>query len=250
MALEQTIEQAATLIREAQHLVALTGAGHSTPSGIPDFRSPDSGLWTKDNPMLVASIWAFRLDPKRFYRWIQPMIDRLLAAAPNPAHIALADLEAMGYLKAIITQNIDNLQQRAGARRVLELHGHLREATCMRCYKQFAVDPALQDMVRQGRIPHCDCGGVLKPNVILFGEQLPVQVYNQAVKEARRADLILVAGSSLTVTPAADIPFFAVESGARAIIVNLEPTSLDLRADIVIHGDVADVLPQIVRALS
>jgi NAD-dependent deacetylase len=250
MSLEQTIEQAAALIRRAQHLVALTGAGHSTPSGIPDFRSPDSGLWTKDNPMLVASIWAFRLNPKSFYRWIQPMIDHLLAAAPNPAHIALADLEAMGYLKAIITQNIDNLQQRAGSRRVLELHGHLREATCMRCYKQFAVDPALQDMVRQGRIPHCDCGGVLKPNVILFGEQLPVQVYNQAVKEARRADLILVAGSSLTVTPAADIPFIAVESGAQAIIVNLEPTSLDPQADIVIHGDVADVLPQIVKALS
>jgi NAD-dependent deacetylase len=250
MSLEEKTQQAAELIRRARHLVALTGAGHSTPSGIPDFRSPDSGLWAKDNPMLVASVWSFRLNPKSFYRWIQPMIDRLQEAAPNPAHVALADLEAMGYLQAVITQNIDNLQQRAGSRRVLELHGHLREATCIRCYKEFAVDPAMLSMVRAGQIPHCDCGGVLKPNVILFGEQLPVKVYHQAMREARRADLILVAGSSLTVSPAADIPFTAVEHGARAIIVNLEPTALDPQADIVIHGDVAEVLPRFVEALS
>ena len=250
MNLEEQTQQAAELIRRARHLVALTGAGHSTPSGIPDFRSPESGLWAKDNPMLVASVWSFRLNPTRFYRWIQPMIDRLLEAAPNPAHVALADLEAMGYLQAVITQNIDNLQQRAGSRRVLELHGHLREATCMRCYKRFAVDPAMLTVVRAGRIPHCDCGGVLKPNVILFGEQLPIDVYNQAMREARRSDLILVAGSSLTVSPAADIPFAAVEQGARAIIVNLEPTALDAHADIVIHGDVAEVLPRFVEALS
>jgi NAD-dependent deacetylase len=250
MSVDDRIERAAELIRGTRHMVAFTGAGHSTPSGIPDFRSPDSGLWQKHNPMLVASIWAFRLNPKSFYDWIRPMADTLLRATPNPAHVALADLEEMGYLGAVITQNIDNLHQRAGSRRVLELHGHLREATCIRCYKEVPVDPTLEQIIREGKIPRCECGGVLKPNVILFGEQLPIRVLNQAMDEARRCDLMLVAGSSLEVTPAADIPFLAVESGARSIIVNLQPTAFDPLADVVIHGDVAEILPRLVDALS
>ena len=250
MSLEDKIERAAQFIRQSRHMVAFTGAGHSTPSGIPDFRSPESGLWEKHNPMLVASIWAFRLSPKSFYNWIRPMADTLLSAKPNSAHIALADLEKMGYLKTIITQNIDNLHQKAGSRRVLELHGHLREATCVRCYKQVPVDSELEQIIHDGRVPHCACGGVLKPNVILFGEELPIRVLNQAMAEARRCDLILVAGSSLEVTPAADIPFLAVDSGAKAIIVNLQPTAFDSRADLVIHGDVAEILPRFVQAAS
>lgn len=250
MSLEERIERAANMIRHSHYLVAFTGAGHSTPSGIPDFRSPDSGLWEKYNPMLVASIWAFRLNPKSFYDWIRPMVEGLLNARPNPGHMALADLEAMGFLKAVITQNIDNLHQRAGSRRVLELHGHMRAATCIRCYKEVPVDPVLTQNVLDGKMPHCVCGGVLKPNVILFGEQLPIRVYNQAVAEARRCDLILVAGSSLEVTPAADIPFLAVQSGAAGIIVNLQPTAFDSRADVVIHGDVAQVLPRLVKAVA
>jgi NAD-dependent deacetylase len=230
-------------------VVAFTGAGHSTASGIPDFRSPDSGLWEKHNPMLVASVWAFRLNPKTFYDWIRPMADLLLAARPNLAHDALADLEAMGFLKAIITQNIDNLHQRAGSRRVLELHGHMREATCIRCYRIEPIDPALQNLIREGHVPRCACGGVLKPNVILFGEQLPVRILNEAMAEARRCDLMLVAGSSLEVTPAADIPFLAVESGAKAIIVNRQPTAFDAYAQLVIDGDVTEVLPRIVQAV-
>jgi NAD-dependent deacetylase len=164
--------------------------------------------------------------------------------------MALANLEQMGILKAVITQNIDDLHQRAGSRRVLELHGHMRQATCIRCYKEVPIDPVTEKRVRQGKVPHCECGGVLKPNVILFGEQLPIRVLNQAMKEARDCDLILVAGSSLEVTPAADIPFLAVETGARAIIVNLQPTAFDHQADVVIHGDLAEVLPRIVEALS
>jgi NAD-dependent deacetylase len=249
MSLDDKIERAARLIRQSRHMVAFTGAGHSTPSGIPDFRSPDSGLWEKDNPMLVASIWSFRLNPKTFYDWIQPMLDLLHNAAPNPAHVALAELEELGILKAVITQNIDNLHQRAGSRRVYELHGHIREATCVRCYKETPVDPRLEQLLRDGRVPRCDCGGVLKPNVILFGEQLPIQVLNAAMEEARRSDLILVAGSSLTVTPAADIPFLAVDSGAKGIIVNFQPTPFDSRADVVIHDDVTEVLPRLVEAL-
>jgi NAD-dependent deacetylase len=250
MNLQHRIQRAAELIHQSRHAVAFTGAGHSTPSGIPDFRSPDSGLWEEHNPLVVASIWAFRLNPKSFYDWIRPMADTLLRAKPNPAHFALADLEEMGFLKAVITQNIDNLHQRAGSRRVLELHGHLREATCVRCYRQVAVDPALEQLIREGEVPHCECGGVQKPNVILFGEQLPVRMLNQAMEEARRCDLILVAGSSLQVTPAADIPFLAADSGAKAVIVNLQPTAFDRYADVVIHGDVAEVLPRFVSAVS
>ncbi|MCL7454195.1 MAG: NAD-dependent deacylase [Anaerolineae bacterium] len=249
MTREDRIEQAAELIRHAQHMVAFTGAGHSTGSGIPDFRSPGSGLWEKANPMLVASIWAFRLNPKSFYDWIRPLALTMLTAPPNPAHYALAALEEAGILKAIITQNIDNLHQRAGSRRVLELHGHMREATCIRCYAKVAIDPAFENLILEGKVPYCKCGGVYKPDVILFGEQLPVRVLNQAVAEARRADLILIAGSSLEVTPAADIPYLAAESGARSIIVNLQRTGFDAQADVVIHGDVVDILPRLVEAV-
>jgi NAD-dependent deacetylase len=249
MSLEAEIERAAALIRQSRHMVAFTGAGHSTASGIPDFRTPGSGLWEKDDPMLVASIWAFRLSPESFYRWIRPMVSTLLTAVPNPAHVALADLEELGLLRTIITQNIDNLHQRAGSRRVLELHGHLREATCIRCYRQVPVDPALVQRLLSGKVPTCECGGVFKPNVILFGEQLPVRVFNLAMEEARRCDLMLVAGSSLEVAPAADLPFLAVQCGAQAIIVNLQPTPLDCHAQVVIHGDVTEILPAIVGCL-
>ena len=250
MSLEEGIERAADLIHRSHHMIAFTGAGESTASGIPDFRSPRSGLWEKHNPMLVASIWAFRLNPMTFYNWVRPLADTLLSAKPNPAHSALATLEQMGYLKTIITQNIDNLHQRAGSLRVLELHGHMREATCVRCYNVVPVDPSLEQIIRDGKVPYCKCGGVLKPNVILFGEQLPIRTLNQAMSEARRCDLILVAGSSLEVTPAADIPFLAVKNHARAIIVNLEPTSFDSHADVVLYGNVAEILPQIVEAVS
>lgn len=246
MSFEKEIDRAAELIQGAKHLIAFTGAGHSTASGIPDFRSPGSGLWESASPMLVASIWAFRLNPQTFYDWIRPMAETLLNAPPNPAHHALAELEEMGFLQAIVTQNIDNLHQRAGSRRVFELHGHMREATCIRCYAKVPVDPMVERFILNGKVPRCQCGGVLKPDVILFGEQLPVRVLNQAMAEARRADLILVAGSSLEVTPAADIPYLAVECGARSIIVNLQPTAFDAHADVVIHGDVADILPRIV----
>ena len=203
---DQGIERAVDLVRESRHMVAFTGAGHSTPSGIPDFRSPESGLWEKANPMLVASIWSFRLNPQSFFDWVRPLAELTLNARPNPAHLALAALEQRGVLKAIITQNIDDLHQKAGSQRVLELHGHMREATCIRCYTVVPAEPIIERFLSDGRIPRCECGGVLKPNVILFGEQLPIQVLNAAIDEARHCDLMLVAGSSLEVTPAAEVP--------------------------------------------
>ena len=189
------IARAAALLREAHHAVALTGAGVSTPSGIPDFRSPQSGLWEQTNPLEVASLAAFQRRPEAFYTWVRPLVEALLAARPNPAHTALAALEAGGWLKAVITQNIDGLHQQAGSHEVLELHGHLREATCLRCHRVLATDSLLGDFLASGEVPCCaECGGVIKPNVVLFREQLPVAALDAAMEHARRADLMLVAG--------------------------------------------------------
>lgn len=243
------IARAAALLRAARHAVALTGAGVSTPSGIPDFRSPQSGLWEQANPLEVASLPAFRRRPEVFYAWVRPLVEALLAATPNPAHTALAALEASGYLKAIVTQNIDGLHQRAGSREVLELHGHLREATCLRCHRVVATDDLLDDFLASGEVPRCaECGGVIKPNVVLFGEQLPVAVLDAAMEHARRADLMLVAGSSLEVAPASHLPLVTYKHRGHLIVINLTPTPVDDLADVIIHGDVAEVLPCIAEA--
>lgn len=243
------IAQAATLIREAHHAVALTGAGISTPSGIPDFRSPGTGLWEKANPMEVASIYAFRRRPEAFYDWIRPMAETLLSAEPNPGHRALAQLEARGYLQAVITQNIDNLHQEAGSREVLELHGHLRKATCIECYQVLPTEEVLDEVLASGEVPRCpECGGVMKPNAVLFGEQLPARVFNAAMAHVRQADLMLIAGSSLEVMPASQLPLRVRERAGRLIVVNLESTYVDDMAEVVIHADVAVVLPRIAQA--
>jgi NAD-dependent deacetylase len=243
------IERAAALLREARHAVALTGAGISTPSGIPDFRSPGSGLWERVNPMIVASIHTFRIRPKAFFDWVRPLAEKMMAAEPNPAHLALADLEAVGCLQAVITQNIDGLHQRAGSREVLEVHGHVREATCTRCHTVVQTGDFLDDFLGSNEVPRCAaCGGVMKPNVVLFGEQLPVGVINAAHAHVRQADLMLVAGSHLDVMPASQMPLLVHERGGRVIVVNLMDTYIDAVAEVVIHADVADVLPRIARA--
>lgn len=245
-ALDQLITRAAGLIRQADYAVALTGAGHSTPSGIPDFRSPDSGLWTQVDPLAVASLFAFRLRPQAFYDWIRPLARAMLAAQPNPAHFALARLEAAGLIKSVITQNIDGLHQKAGSQRVHEVHGHLREATCIQCYQVVPTDNLIEEFLGRGQVPRCTCGGVMKPNVILFGEQLPLDVLTAARQDTRACDLMLVIGSSLTVEPAADLPLIALGGRAKLIIVNYQPTPLDGRADVLIQADLADVMPRIV----
>jgi NAD-dependent deacetylase len=242
------IARAAELLREARYAVALTGAGSSTPSGIPDFRSPGSGIWEHVNPMEVASIYAFRRHPELFYSWIRPMVNKLLTAEPNPSHWALAELEVGGWLKAIITQNIDNLYQRAEAREVLELHGHMREATCIDCYRVVPCEELMDAFLASDEVPRCTaCGGVMKPNVVLFGEQLPIQVVNAAMAHVRRADLMLIAGSSLEVMPAAQLPLLVHEQAGRLIVINLTPTYVDDIAEVVIHGDVAEVLPRVAQ---
>jgi len=244
------LAQAARLLAQARHTIVLTGAGVSTPSGIPDFRSPHSGLWASADPLEVASLDGFRRNPAAFYNWIRPLARQMLAAQPNPAHLALADLEARGRLAAVLTQNIDLLHSRAGSRRVLELHGHIREATCLNCGAAQPGEPLLVRFVADGLPPRCPiCGGVLKPNVVLFGEDLPAAAFAEAERLARRCDAMLVAGSSLEVWPVNDLPRLARATGARLIIVNAEPTPLDGAADVVIRADVAEALPALAAAL-
>jgi NAD-dependent deacetylase len=238
------VARAIALLREAKHAVALTGAGISTPSGIPDFRSPDSGVWQHVDPMNVASIYAFRHNPQAFFDWIRPLANTTLQAKPNPAHFALANLETSGRLQAVITQNIDLLHSKAGSHTVYEIHGSLRRATCQGCHAQIEALPMWQQFVQDSRVPTCaGCGAVLKPNVVLFGEMLPALVMHLAQDAARSCDLMLVAGSSLETAPAGDLPLLAKRAGARLIIVNLGPTHMDKEADLLFREDVAELLP-------
>ncbi len=241
------LERSAELLRRARYTVALTGAGVSTPSGIPDFRSPHSGLWTHANPMEVASIYGFRQNPAKFYAWIRPLAHLMLEAKPNPAHMALASLEAMGLIRMLITQNIDTLHRRAGSRAVIEVHGHMREATCVECFRVYPTDLFLAGFIESGEIPRCPyCRGLLKPNTVLFGEQLPLKPLQEARRAARDCDLMLVVGSSLAVSPIADLPLIALAHDAQLIIINYEATYVDDRAAVVLHEDVARVLPYLV----
>ncbi len=240
------INQAIELIKESRRAVALTGAGISTPSGIPDFRSPGSGLWEEYDLMAVASIEAFERRPQDFYNWIHPLAQLSLEAHPNPAHIALVVLEKHGPLQAVITQNIDMLHHRAGSEKVYEVHGHLRQATCMGCGLVIEAEALLHEFVVTREVPLCElCGSVMKPNVTLYGEMPPFSVLRGAEIWARTCDLMLVAGTSLEVVPVSDLPLMAKQLGARLVIVNLSETYADQLADVVIRGDVADVLPRL-----
>jgi NAD-dependent deacetylase len=247
--MDRLIDEARWLLEQSRHAVALTGAGISTASGIPDFRSRHSGLWRHVDPMQVASLYAFRQRPQDFYDWIHPLATTTLSAEPNAAHQALAEMEERGRLHAVITQNIDMLHSRAGSRNVIEIHGHLREMTCLDCFDIVPSDTIWRDFLQSGETPHCPCGGVYKPNVILFGEQLPVRALSQSKRETRDCDVMLVVGSSLETAPAGDLPILAHETGARLIIVNLEPTFADDIADVVIHDDVVNVLPRLAERL-
>jgi NAD-dependent deacetylase len=242
----EQIRPALELIKNSEYTIALTGAGLSTASGIPDFRSVGSGLWGEVDPFEVASIYAFRQKPQDFYRWIHPLAQLIVQAEPNAAHQALVELEAKGQLQDIVTQNVDMLHHKAGSKSVYELHGHLRTVSCLRCYRSFPSEEYLNNFIITGEMPTCSsCSGILKPDVILIGEQLPVSVFIEARKLSRTCDVMLVAGTSLEIAPAGDLPRMAVESGAKLIIVNDEPTHLDNVADIVIRADVVDVLPEL-----
>ena len=243
-----SLDFAADLFRQSKRVVVLTGAGISTPSGIPDFRSEGSGLWSRDEPMEVASLSTFRTAPEKFYAWFRSLAGRIFNACPNPAHEALAQLEQAGYVGLVATQNIDMLHQKAGSQRVAEMHGTLATLSCTQCFQQVGSQGFLEPFIEKGEIPRCPkCNGVLKPDVILFGEQLPQRAWMEAQREARQCDLMLVAGSSLEVLPVASLPMQALDRGAHLIILNNTPTYLNVRADVFMQEDVADALPAIAQ---
>ena len=235
----------AELIRERQPCVVLTGAGVSTESGIPDFRSP-TGIWAEVDPFEVASIQAFRRDPERVWGFYRERIHMLLEAEPNAGHHALAELEARGLVHAVVTQNIDTLHSRAGSRDVIEVHGSIRSAVCLRCLWTEGTEGVLAQLeVRPA--PLCtQCGDVLKPGVTLFGELLPPGAMERATELARAAELMLVVGSSLEVWPVAGLP---LEARSLAI-VNRGPTALDDRALVKIDEPAGETLAAVVALLS
>jgi NAD-dependent deacetylase len=238
-------EELAELILERQPCVALTGAGISTASGIPDFRSP-TGIWAEVDPFEVASLRAFLRDPQRVWDFYRPRIDLLLDARPNRAHVALAELERRRLIEAVVTQNIDMLHSRAGSRGVVEVHGSIRSSTCLGCGRDETLDGVLAQLAERPA-PLCPaCGEILKPGVVLFGELLPAAAMDRATELARRAELMLVVGSSLEVWPVAGLP---LESRALAI-VNRGPTALDQHAVVKIDGDAGEVLGAAVDLVS
>ncbi len=242
------IRIAADIIRDSHNTVILTGAGLSTPSGIPDFRSPQSGLWEKSDPTEVASLTSFRYHPEKFYHWMRPLAQIMVQAQPNQAHLSIAQMETAGFVKTVITQNIDGLHQRAGSCNVLEVHGTIDFMTCVRCYQKYNAQSHLETYLNSGSIPRCTiCNGILKPDIVLFGEQMPARVWLKAMEACKTCDVMLVAGSSLEVLPVAGLPMRALENGAHLILVNRARTYMDVRADVVLNEDVIGILPNIVQ---
>jgi NAD-dependent protein deacetylase/lipoamidase len=240
----------AELIRAADTVVALTGAGISVPSGIPDFRSPGTGLWEKVNPMEVAHIDVFRRDPERFWHFYGHRFQTLEDKRPNRAHEALAELEHAGLLDAVITQNIDRLHARAGTRELIEVHGTIAHSSCLRCGERYPLDGVRERQAADPvGVPRCDCGRPLKPDVVLFGEYLPVDALERAGQLAGRADLLLCIGSSLEVYPVAQLPDVTLAAGGNVAILTQGPTPYDDHAIVRCSGDVVEELESLLDAL-
>jgi NAD-dependent deacetylase len=234
-------ELAAELIVRRQPCVALTGAGISAESGIPTFRSK-GGLWEKFDPTVYASIEVFRQDPSKYWTIRGEFIRNYDAYRPNPGHLALAELERIGLLRHVITQNIDGLHRKAGSQNVTEIHGSLREILCIRCGREYRAPH-----IPNGTPPHCDCGGVLKPDTVLFGEALPPGALETAWRESGSCRVMLVIGTSALVQPAASLPQVAKQSGAAVVEINLERAVSN--ADYFLEGEAGTVLAEIVSVV-
>lgn len=239
-----TAARLADLIRTHRPCVVLTGAGVSTESGIPDFRSA-GGIWAQVDPYEVASIDGFRRDPARVWEFYARRLAVLADAAPNEGHLALARLEQLGLVDAVITQNVDGLHQRAGSREVLEVHGSIRGAVCLRC----GASPGFERVLELLPLPVCACGAILKPGVVMFGEPMPVAAFERATELSRAAGLLLVVGSSLEVHPVAGLPYETVAAGGKVAIVNRDPTPFDADAELVLGGSAGAALHAAVQAL-
>ena len=235
----------ADLIRRHPRLAALTGAGISVESGVPSFRGV-GGLWQRYDPMEYAHIRAFRRDPAKVWQLLKEMDDTIIRARPNPAHYALAELEAQGRLRGIVTQNVDNLHQAAGSRRVVEFHGNALRYICDTCHGHHP-----RETLDFGQVPlYCYCGGLIRPDVVFFGEPIPAQAQEEAAELAQHCDLLLVIGTSGEVAPASYIPAIAKEWNAVIVECNLEPTRLTYStADHFLPGSAAELLPEVIKSL-
>ena len=240
----------AELIREADSAVVLTGAGVSVPSGIPDFRTPGTGIWEKVNPMEVAHIDAFRRSPDRFWEFYSQRFAVLGDKQPNAAHEAIAELERRGLIDAVVTQNIDRLHRTAGTRRLIEVHGSIDACVCLECGGKVGLDRVLELLAQHPGAPECmACIAPLKPDVVLFGELLPEAALTEAYALAQQADLLIAVGSSLEVYPVASLPQVTLESGGRLALVTQGPTPYDHEAEVKLDGDVVHELTAVMAAL-
>jgi NAD-dependent deacetylase len=244
------IAEVAQWLASSRSAVVLTGAGISTESGIPDFRSP-GGVWSKYRTVFFDEFMSSADGRYEYWRQKCEMHREFGPAQPNAGHQVLARWEAAGRIRGVITQNIDGLHQIAGSQRVLELHGTARQAACLDCRARYDIEPLVAQFLAEDRVPDCpQCGGRLKHATISFGQMLPPNVLMEASRWSREADLMLAIGSSLVVTPAADLPRIAKERGARLVIINRDPTPLDSSADAVLRGSIGEVLISIDAALA
>jgi NAD-dependent protein deacetylase/lipoamidase len=243
------VGELAGLIRRADSVVALTGAGISVPSGIPDFRTPGKGLWEKVDPMKVAHIDAFHADTREFWRFYRPRFHDLGDKRPNRAHTVLAELEAAGRLDAVITQNIDRLHTKAGSERVIEVHGSIATSSCTSCSASYPLESVGELFDEDGIATCACCMGKVKPDVVLFGELLPEAAMIEAQALCAGADVLLCVGSSLEVYPVAGLPELTLSSGGQIAIVTHGPTPYDGEAAVRLDGDVVAELDRLVAAL-
>ena len=245
----EDLRKVADWLDSAESAVAFTGAGISTESGIPDFRSP-GGIWSKSQPVMYQDFLASAAARHEYWRQKSQAYRDFAGAAPNAGHRTLAKWEEQGQLWGIITQNIDGLHQAAGSRNVLELHGTARAVECLDCHRRYDPEPLAAGFLETLEVPECaECGGMLKHATVSFGQQLPEDVLNEAADRAGRCDLFLALGSSLVVEPAAGLPRLARRSGARLVIINRDETCQDELADVVLHASIGDTLTEIDRLL-
>jgi NAD-dependent deacetylase len=244
-------ERVADLVRSSERAVVLTGAGISVPSGIPDFRSPGTGLWENVDPMEVAHIDAWRRDPDSFWSFYGQRFASLTDKVPNEAHYAIAEFERRGLVRGVITQNIDRLHRLAGSERLIEMHGSIEWSICMECRGKLPIDRVIELLAENGGAPECPaCGVPLKPDVVLFGELLPERALAEAQALAMDADLMLCVGSSLEVYPVAGLPAMTHGAGGRLVLVTQGPTPYDGDAEVKLDGDVVEELQAVLAALS
>ena len=243
------MERLADLLGQARSAVALTGAGVSVPSGIPDFRTPETGLWAKVDPMEVAHIDVFERDPERFWSYYRPRFQALGNKEPNRAHEALAELERRGLIEGVITQNIDRLHRAAGSKNVIEVHGSIETSSCRTCATSFELGE-MDELFDERGVAICSvCRGAVKPDVILFGELLPESAMARATELAERAELILCVGSSLAVYPVAGLPQLTLDRGGKLAIVTKGETPYDADAELKLEGEVDEELGALLAAL-